>query len=272
MLPADIDKRVEEYKTTGLDYWREGNMTKALEYFEKAIAVMSEKEDYTQADFDIIDKIEQFGRQYRYYPELDNPFTTGRKIKLGYMLNHTSKLSPIVNSIVFYANYHDKSRYDITVFVYSAYNSERMSRPFAYETAKRLKKLGCHLVFLPCPMSSLEAAFHMAKQILKRKIDILIPHGLFWNMKIYLTAVLRPAPVMVYICYGGANKTSVPDISIYLDEFPVLEGVGDITVIKDRRMDIDFIQQNINNPQRIVKNLEAKFIQAVKSKSAIKSK
>jgi predicted O-linked N-acetylglucosamine transferase (SPINDLY family) len=167
--------------------------------------VTYQKLDKYSYDFDILERIEEMAKPWR-YKDYDHPRRSGDgKIRLAYLafgMLHINSVLIKINSIL--AQYHDKDRFEVTFFVpeprLSIYRSQQ-----AKEHIKMFHKYGCHVVVAGGFRKGLEKLLKVGEKIYNYKPDVLITSALLAEFEHYFITCLRPAPLLL-VCFKAPRE------------------------------------------------------------------
>lgn len=210
----DIDSIRGAYKRLGMIESSKGNVVGALKYFNQwQYAYAShQKLDKYQYDFDILERIEQMAKPWRFKKNVHAKPADGRKIRLAYLMfgmTHMNSVLVKINRML--ARYHDKERFDVACFVPEP-KSAVYGWPQARENIKLMAGYNCDVIVAPFSSSDLKRLQGVAQQIYDYKPDILITNAALAEFEHYFIASLRPAPLIIGLIQGPPPQFAAPTL------------------------------------------------------------
>lgn len=234
----DIEAIREAYKRLGMKQATNGNITKALEYFNlwQYAYTNYRKLDKFDYDFDILERIEQLAEPWSFREYNRSEPLSGKKIRLAYLMFGMAQLNNVIVKInLMLAKYHDKDRFEITLFVpepesfLNALNQHQSRR-----NMEILREYNCEVTVAPELADTEKRLLAVAKQIYDYRPDILITSSALAEMEHYFIVSLRPAPVMVGLLQGPPPQFTAPtfDWSITWSKHPLIDAPGDASLVQ----------------------------------------
>lgn len=134
-------------------------------------------------------------------PKLDPSVLNGRRIKVGIMLaGDSAQESALVRAAIGFARYHDRNRFEVTIYSYLTPAEARQANPRYDAWLADFKSWGCAFR-AGVPAAGLAKVIATHKAILLDQLDVLV-----FNMLIadyYVLALLKSAPVLVAGMHGN---------------------------------------------------------------------
>jgi predicted O-linked N-acetylglucosamine transferase (SPINDLY family) len=163
----------------------------------------TEKYDY---DFDILDSIERMAEPYRFHYDPPTVSKSQRKVRIAYLAYLQADATSVFHRInLSFAQYHDKSRFEITFFV-----PEPESRFQGGNLMGSFREWGCGFVTAPKITPVADRIFWIADQIHKFAPDLLVTNAGLADLHNYFVAALRPAPMTISSIYGPPPQYTSP--------------------------------------------------------------
>ena len=232
----DIGAIRDAYKRLGMVEASKGNISDALKYFNlwQYAFTRYQKLNKYNYDFDILDRIKEMAKPWRYKDyDLPRP-SDNRKIRLAYLtfgMVHINSVLIKISRIL--AQYHDKDRFEVTFFVpeprLSVYRS-----PQAEENIKMFRKYGCDAVVAGGFRKGLERLLKVGEKIYNYKPDVLVTSALLAEFGHYFITCLRPAPIIVGLLQGPPPQFTAPclDWSISWSKHPLIDCPCDCSLVQ----------------------------------------
>lgn len=228
----DVGAIRDAYKRLGMMEASKGNISDALKYFnlwQYAFANYQKLDKYNY-DFDILERIEEMAKPWR-YKDYDLPRRSdNKKIRLAYLtfgMSHTNSVLIKVNRT--FAQYHDKSHFVVTFFVPEECKSQQ-----GLENIKIFKKYNCGVIVAPSSKKSLKNLLAVGMQIYNYKPDILVTNALLADFEHYFITCLRPAPIIIGLLQGPPPQFTAPclDWSISWSKHPLIDCPSDCSLVQ----------------------------------------
>jgi glycosyltransferase involved in cell wall biosynthesis len=258
----DIDSIREAHKRIGMKKAYENKVGEALACFNSwqyAYALHKGVDAY-KYDYDILDSIAALARPYAYLPRPFQPFEN-RKVRLAYLMYGTTQTnSVIVKNGLSFAQFHDKSLFEVKFFV-----PEQESIVSRYEEAKghieTIKQFKCDVIVAPSLASEESSLIQLAASIHDYNPDILITCAGLADLKHYFISALQPAPLIIGLCQGPPPQFVAPsfDWSISWTKHPLIDCPTDCTLVAG----------GITLPTRKHSTMEAKTFMGIPEKSLV---
>lgn len=230
----DVAAIREAYKRVGMREAAGGKITEAIRYFSMSMYAYAKHQnlDKYEYDFDILTKIDELAKPFRYEPRLDSGCLDGRKIRLAYLMFGMCDMNSVVVKInLFFAQFHDKSRFEVVFFVpqdkLAVFSSAQGG-----QTIKKLQKFHCQVVIAHAA-SEEERVFEIARLINQYQPDILVTNALLAHLIDYFIVALRPAPVTIGFIMGPPPQFALHclDMGIPFTKHPLMDAPCDCSLV-----------------------------------------
>ena len=167
----------------------------------------------TRIDFDVYSIIQQMASKILDASE-PKP-KRGKKIKLGYLTEGFDYTQAPLQNLLKYVKYHDKDRFDITIYSRYILNESVDGKKWYSEGIKQFKELGAKVSISPKPESHIEGVKAMLAEMRNDDLDILCTYTYYTNTVLCLLCNLKPAPIMVKDCWQMPEYSKLFDVTIH---------------------------------------------------------
>lgn len=223
----EIEAIKEAYKRVGMKKASQQNVGEALKYFMSSIYSYAQHKhiDKYEYDFEILEGIRRLAGPDRFEPVFKSGDFNSRKVHIAYLvfgILHDSSVMAKINRI--FAEYHDKSRFDIAFFIPE--EKKRVSRwKQAVANLDAIKSYGCEVFLAPNIHCEGERLREVAQKIYEFQPDALITNALLADLGHYYIASLTPAPVTIGFSQGPPPQFVSQDIdwSISWTKHPLID-------------------------------------------------
>jgi predicted O-linked N-acetylglucosamine transferase (SPINDLY family) len=257
----DVAAIREAYKRVGMREADSGKIADAIRYFSMSMYAYARHQnvDKYEYDFDILTRIDELAKPLRYEPRLDPRCLDGRKIRLAYLMFGMCDMNSVVVKInLLFAQFHDKSRFEVVFFVpqdkIAVFGSAQGSR-----TIERLQEFHCKVV-IPRAKSEEERVFEVSRVINQYQPDILVTSALLGHLIDYFIVALRPAPLTVGFIMGPPQQFALHclDRGIPFTKHPLMDAPCDCSLV-DLEVDLPvrdnlmlYTKQQFNIPEESI--------------------
>ena len=228
---GDIVSIQAAYKRLGMKKAAENNIAEAIEYFNLSMYAYAcyQKLDRYVYDFDILERIEQTAKPYRFHPGPRRKPLEQRKTRVAYLMfgmAHTN--SVVVRINLLFAQFHDKSLFDIAFFV-----PEPESAVHDKNIIQLLRDHNCKVVTAPEAGGEAERMLWVATQIYNFTPDLLVFNALLADLKHYFIASLHPALFTLGFSYGPPSQFAAHNLdwSITWAKHPLIDSPCDGSLV-----------------------------------------
>ncbi|MBN1877021.1 MAG: glycosyltransferase family 4 protein [Anaerolineae bacterium] len=209
---GDLEAVRDAYKRLGMKKADQNDIPTALKYFQSSMYTYSryQRGDKYQYDYDILTRIAQLARLYRFPPRRQPTFSPQRKIKvayLTYLMWCTTSVFQRINLLL--AQFHEKSRFEVAFFSLdpeSTFEDKHLPR--------FVRDHQCKLIAVPDSnllTGEVEKIVWLATQIYNFKPDLLVTNAGLADLRHYFLVSLHPAPLKVAAVYGPPPQFVAPD-------------------------------------------------------------
>ncbi len=225
----DVESIRGAYKRLGMIAANAGRTAEALWYFNEwqyAHVVHHAKDRYAY-DFDVLDCIDRLAAPHR-FAHPPRPVPRDRRLRLAYLVQGVAEVNSVLVKIhQMLARYHDKSRFDVRIFVPES--GLVLSKRHAREAVERFRAHGCEVVTAPLELDDLNRLHGLAKRIHDFEPDALVGGALLVRFEQYYLASLRPAPITIGLLQGPPPQFVAPslDWSISWSRHPLIDSPCD---------------------------------------------
>jgi Glycosyl transferases group 1 len=208
----DIEGIREAYKRLGLAAGRRGDISGAIQYFDRwQMAYYSSANlDKYEYDFDILSCMDDLAALHRVPVPRKSAPANNERIRLAYLLRGV--LEPNSNLIQIsleFAKHHDRSRFDVTFFTPEPADSINRS-PQGREYLKMFASFGYQVNSGPYRSSRADTLLALAGTIREANPHILIASAALADFSQYFITTLRPAPIMMGLVQGPPPQFAPP--------------------------------------------------------------
>lgn len=194
----------EAYKRIGISALNSGDFDTAVNLFNKWQYTFSsiDKQDKFFYDSDIMQHFEAFAARYR-IPERDTPGnTTGRKIKIVYLMKGICEFNSVLIKLMkYYAQHHDRERFEVMFAVPESIN-ELSSSLQGIDHVRFFHENGFSVMGTPDNGTLLERLLNLSAGIAAFNADILVTGCAMGLFNHYFLAALKPARKIVSFILG----------------------------------------------------------------------
>jgi glycosyltransferase involved in cell wall biosynthesis len=230
----DISAIQQAYKRLGMIASKKGKNIDSINYFNQSMYAYAQTLgiDKYNYDYDILECIENMAKPYRFYPKKRGLSSNTSKIKVAYLTYlATDKTSVFYRINLSLAQFHDKSKFEITFFIPRPESEFENSN----DIIEILEKHNCQVILTPSSnyLSEEEALIWIAKKIHQFSPNILVTNAGLADLRQYFIMSLTPAPVIVNSLYAGPAQYVSPnaDWSIASAIHPLLDSPCDTSFV-----------------------------------------
>jgi hypothetical protein len=278
----DIAGIREAYKRVGINFASKGEVSEALEYFDRwqyayMQSIRLDKYDY---DFDILGWVEKLAEPYRFATRLRSDALSGGPMRVAYLIKGiTDRGSSLARINLYFAQYHDHARVEPMFFVPEAEYTVNAT-PCGLEHLQLFTRLGCKVTMAPNFRRLQDRLLAIATMIYDSRPDILVLSAALAEFQHYFIASMRPAPVVIGLIQGPPQQFAPPNLdwSIAWSRHPLIDSPvssslvdmqfelprrSEITPLKKLDLDIPDDALIIGTGGRHVKFQDPQFWQAI---------
>ena len=206
----DIDAIKEALKQVGIEQAARGNFDEALMLFDRWHYADAEFTgiDRHSYDPDIIACVEQMGSLHRFEPLSRARPERGEKLRIAYLMQGLTQVNSVLVKIdEVFAQFHDKSRFEIAYFTAEAESAVAVSAD-AQTAIQNIRRSGCQMFVAPDSGTLYDQLLSVGGQIHDFAPDVLVTTGALATFKNYFVTTLKSAPVTISFNQGHSSQFS----------------------------------------------------------------
>jgi hypothetical protein len=217
----------DAYKRAGIEAGRQGRIADALRCFDLWHYAFHtyDKLDRYEYDFDIMSCVDELAAPHHFrHPPPSTP-GSGEKIRLAYLVKGALELNSILVKInLELVKHHDRSRFDVTVFLPET-RSAILGSPQGAEIVAAFEHCGCRVVTAPDAENPEEVLLGIARKIYESGQHLLVTSAGLASFDHYFITSLRPAPTQIGLVQGPPPQFAPPllDWCIAWSKHPLMD-------------------------------------------------
>ncbi len=193
----------EAYKRVGLEAARRGLTGEALSAFNRwqHCLVHYDGTDNYHYDYDILDCVKRLAAAHQ-FTEYNSDSSSG-KIRMGYLIKGMTDVNSVMVKLnLFYAQHHDRSRFEVTV-VFPETKPVILGSAQGQRSLEQFEACGCRTLFAREIDDDAERFLELARQIHAEGVHVFVANAILSDLFYYFLTLTRPAPVVMALVAGS---------------------------------------------------------------------
>jgi hypothetical protein len=207
----DVRAMREAYKRLGMQAASQGDLDAAIEYFNEwqhAYPTYAHLDKY-EYDCDILAALERMAEPYRLPSGAPEPLP-GRKIRVAYLVKGLAETGSVLVKINFsFAQWHDRSRFDITWFAPET-EAEVIGSEDGRNYLRHFARYQSRVIMAPAARSAEQRLVALGGLIRSAKPDVLVTSGALADFRHFFVTALQPAPRSIGFIQGPPAQFAAP--------------------------------------------------------------